>query len=110
MKFVLIVSSLYLLAIASNISLPTGRSINHNLYHLVCNVTNIQRLSYYPIVDGKVDGERVFDPIEVHLDKLTNAADEYITPICNRSENQQDISHEWFISSQNFTQSTQVII
>ena len=81
---------------------------NDNLYHLVCNLKTIQKLSCYPIVDGKVDDERVFDPIEVNLKRLTEAAVEYLMPICNRSTRQQDISHEWFLSSRNFTKSHQV--
>ena len=102
MKPMLIFSTV--IFIASTAPIPHSTVESHDiLYHLVCNFSSIKHVFYYPIDDGKVAEDLVFNPFKIHPEKLTETAVEYMGPMCAKSgATKREVNHEWFISNENF--------
>ena len=112
MKPMLIFSTVIFLVSTARIPHSTVVKSDDILYHLVCNFSNIKYVFYYPINDdGKVAEDLVFNPFQIYPEQLTETAIEYMRPMCTKSgETKRGINHEWFISSENFTKPSKVII
>ena len=106
MKFIamLLYSTFIFLASTAKLPIITEGS-NDTLYHLVCNRSNIQQVFYYPIINGRVAGDSVFNPLQIYLEQLTQAAVDYMTPMCARlnASSNEETNHEWFISNETFS-------
>lgn len=104
-KFIMILSTGILLVSTARIPPNiTTNSSNDILYHLVCNVSSIKHVFYYPIEDGRVQDDLVFKPFQIYPDQLTETAIAYMTPMCTKlaTKNNGGVNHEWFISSEKF--------
>ena len=103
MKFIslLLVASLFV-GTAKTCHILEGS--NCFLYHLTCNYTSIKYVAYYPIRNGRVSDHLILNPFRLILEKLTQTAVEFMTPICARLADigTDGANHEWFISSENF--------
>ena len=92
--------------LASTAKLPfITEGSNDTLYHLVCNRSSIQQVFHYPIINGRVAGDSVFNPLQIYLDQLTQTAIDYMTPMCARlnASSNEETNHEWFISNETFS-------
>ena len=100
----LLYSTFIFLASTAKLPIITEGS-NDTLYHLVCNRSNIQQVFYYPIINGRVAGDSVFNPLQIYLDQLTQTAIDYMTPMCARlnASSNEETNHEWFISNETFS-------
>ena len=100
----LLYSTFIFLASTAKLPIITEGS-NDTLYHLVCNRSSIQQVFYYPIINGRVAGDSVFNPLQIYLDQLTQAAVDYMTPMCARltASSNEETNHEWFISNETFS-------
>ena len=78
---------------------------NDILYHLTCNYSSIKYVVYYPIRNGRVTDDLIFNPFRLIPEQLTQTAVEYMTPMCTRlaGTSSDGVNHEWFISSENFS-------
>ena len=103
-KYILILSTGILLVSTGKIPNITTKSSNDILYHLVCNVSSIKYVFYYPIEDGRVEDDLVFKPFQIYPHQLTATAIAHMTPMCTKlaARNNGGVNHEWFISSEKF--------
>ena len=104
-KFMMVFSTGILLVSTARIpNITTNNGSNDYLYHLVCNVSSIKHVFYYPIEDGRVQDDLVFEPFQIYPYQLTATAIAYMTPMCTKlaTKNNGKVNHEWFISSEKF--------
>ena len=101
----LLYSTFIFLASTAKLPIITEGSNDTLLYHLVCNRSNIQQVFYYPIINGRVAGDSVFNPLQIYLDQLKQTAIDYMTPMCARlnASSNEETNHEWFISNETFS-------